>query len=81
MATYSGSTQGSIGAEAREQYGVSTMQGECGKIAEGISAVVLHINKTIELVPALEEAQHLNMSGRTIQIDARANVEDRRSSF
>ena len=81
MATYSGPTQGTIGAEARMQYGVSTMQGDYGKIAEGMGAVGLHVNKTFELAPALKEAQRLNVNGRTILIDARANVEDRRSRF
>jgi len=81
MATYSGPTQGTIGAEARKQYGVSTMQGDYGKIAEGMGAVGLHVNKTSELAPALKEAQRLNASGRTVLIDVRANVEDRRSRF
>ena len=81
MATYSGPTQSTIGAKAREQYGVSTMQGGYGEIAEGMSAVGLHVNKTIELAPALKEAQRLNVNGRTILDDARANVEDRRSRF
>ena len=81
MATYSGPTQGTIGAEAREQYGVSTMQGDYGKIAGGMGAVGLHVNKTSELAPALKEAQRLNASGRTVLIDVRANVEDRRSRF
>jgi acetolactate synthase-1/2/3 large subunit len=81
MATYSGPTQGTIGAEAREQYGVSTMQGDYGKIAEGMGAVGLYVNKASELAPALKEAQRLNASGRTALIDVRANVEDRRSRF
>ena len=81
MATYSGPTQGTIGAEAREQYGVSTMHGDYGKIAEGMGAVGLHVNKTSELAPALKEAQCLNASGHTVLIDVRANVEDRRSRF
>jgi len=81
MATYSGPTQGTIGAEAREQYGVSTMQGDYGKIAEGMGAVGLHVNKTSELAPAFKEAQRLNASGRTVLIDVRTNVEDRRSRF
>ena len=81
MATYSGPTQGTIGAEAREQYGVSTMQGDYGKIAEGMGAVGLHVSKTSELAPALKEAQRLNASGRTVLIDVQANVEDRRSRF
>ena len=81
MATYSGPTQGTIGAEAREQYGVSTMQGDYAKIAEGMGAVGIHVNKVPELAPALKEAQRLNASGRTVLIDVNANVEDRRSRF
>ena len=81
MATYSGPTQGTIGAEAREQYGVSTMQGDYAKIAEAMGAVGIHVNKVPELAPALKEAQRLNASGRTVLIDVNANVEDRRSRF
>ena len=81
MATYSGPTQGTIGTEAREQYGVSTMQGDYGKIAEGMGAVGLYVNTISELAPALKEAQRLNAIGRTALIDVRANVEDRRSRF
>ena len=81
MATYSGPTQGTIGAEAREQYGVSTMHGDYAKIAEGMGAVGIHVTKPSELGPALQEAQRLNASGRTVLIDVKANVEDRRSRF
>ena len=81
MATYSGPTQGTIGAEARETYGVSTMHGDYAKIAEGMGAVGIKVNKASELAPALQEAQRLNASGRTVLIDVAANVEDRRSRF
>ncbi|MGY9055491.1 MAG: thiamine pyrophosphate-dependent enzyme, partial [Alphaproteobacteria bacterium] len=81
MATYSGPTQGTIGAEARETYGVSTMHGDYAKIAEGMGAVGLRVNKASELTSALQEAQRLNAEGRTVLIDVRANVEDRRSRF
>ena len=81
MATYSGPTQGTIGAEARERYGVSTMHGDYAKIAEGMGAVGLRVTKSAELEPALKEAQRLNAEGRTVLIDVLANVEDRRSRF
>jgi len=81
MATYSGPTQGTIGAEARERYGVSTMQGDYAKIAEGMGAVGLKVAKAAELAPALEEAKRLNAEGKTVLIDIAANVEDRRSRF
>jgi acetolactate synthase I/II/III large subunit len=81
MATYSGPTQGVIGSEARERYGVSTMHGDYAKIAEGMGAVGISVTKSAELEPALKEAQRLNASGRTVLIDVRANVEERRSRF
>ena len=81
MATYSGPTQGTIGKEAREEYGVSTMHGDYAKIAEGMGAVGLRVTKAAELGPALRQAQKLNAEGRTVLIDVRANVEDRRSRF
>jgi acetolactate synthase I/II/III large subunit len=81
MATYSGPTQGTIGAEARETYGVSTMQGDYAKIAEGMGAVGITVKKAAELAPALKEAQRLNAEGKTVLIDVHANVEDRRSRF
>lgn len=81
MATYSGPTQGTIGKEAREAYGVSTMHGDYAKIAEGMGAVGLRVNTAAELAPALRQAQKLNAEGRTVLIDVKANVEDRRSRF
>ena len=81
MATYSGPTQGTIGVEARERYGVSTMQGDYAKIAEGMGAVGITVKKAAELALALKEAQRLNANGRTVLIDVHANVEERRSRF
>jgi acetolactate synthase I/II/III large subunit len=81
MATYSGPTQGTIGVEARERYGVSTMQGDYAKIAEGMGAVGITVKKAAELAPALKEAQRLNANNQTVLIDVHANVEDRRSRF
>ena len=81
MATYSGPTQGAIGAEARELYGVSHMQGDYAKIAEGMGAVGIKVSKASEMAPALQEAQRLNAEGTTVLIDVDANVEDRRSRF
>ena len=81
MATYSGPAQGAIGKEARETYGVSTMHGDYAKIAEGMGAVGLRVAKAAELGPALRQAQKLNAEGRTVLIDVKANVEDRRSRF
>ena len=79
MATYSGPTRGTIGEEARNTYGVSTMHGDYAKIAEGMGAVGLKVNKVSEIAPALKEAQRLNRDGKTVLIDVLANVEERRS--
>ena len=81
MATYSGELQGVIGVEAREGYGVSSMQGNYAKIAEGMGAVGITVTKITQIAPALQEAQRLNASGRTVLIDVHANVEHRRSKF
>lgn len=81
MATYSGPTQGTIGEEARNLYGVSTMHGDYAKIAEGMGAVGITVTKAEEIAPALGEAQRLNREGRTVLIDVHANIEHRRSKF
>ena len=57
------------------------MQGDYAKIAEGMGAVGLRVTKAAELAPALRQAQKLNAEGRTVLIDVKANVEDRRSRF
>jgi thiamine pyrophosphate-dependent acetolactate synthase large subunit-like protein len=81
MATYSGPSQGAIGAEARERYGVSSMRGDYAKIAEGMGAVGLRVSKVGEIAPALREARRLNAAGKTVLIDVQANIEERRSRF
>ena len=81
MATYSGPSQGAIGAEARERYGVSSMQGDYAKIAEGMGAVGIRVRKITEMAPALQEARRLKAGGKTVLIDVHANIEQRRSRF
>jgi acetolactate synthase-1/2/3 large subunit len=81
MATYSGDKQGIIGAEARERYGVSTMQGDYARIAEGMGAVGITVTRVTEIAPALQEARRLNAGGKTVLIDVHANIEHRRSLF
>ncbi|MFY0611405.1 MAG: thiamine pyrophosphate-requiring protein [Hyphomicrobiaceae bacterium] len=81
MATYSGPTRGTIGEEARNTYGVSTMQGDYAKIAEGMGAIGITVKKPSEIAPALQKAQQLNAEGKTVLIDVHANVEERRSKF
>jgi len=52
MATYPGGFP-----TAREKYGVSHMQGDYAKIAEGMGAVGLKVEKVAEMAPALEPTQ------------------------
>jgi thiamine pyrophosphate-dependent acetolactate synthase large subunit-like protein len=66
---------------ARERYGVSHMQGDYAKIAEGMGAVGITVSKVAEMVPALKEAQRLNADGKTVLIDVHSNMEARRSRF
>ena len=78
MATYAGSNAMAI---AQERYGVTYMQGDYARIAEGMGAVGIRVSQPSEMAPALKEAQRLNKEGQTVLIDVRANVEGRRSIF
>ena len=64
---------------ARTEYGVTHMQGDYAKIAEGMGAVGITVRTADELVAALEDAQERNARGVTVLIDVHANVEARRS--
>lgn len=76
MATYPGGFP-----TARERYGVSHMQGDYAKIAEGMGAVGITVSKVAQMVPALKEAQRLNAEGKTVLIDVHSNMEAKRSRF
>jgi len=76
MATYPGGLP-----VARERYGVTHMQGDYAKIAEGMGAVGITVKKVTEMAPALKEAQQLNANGKTVLIDVHSNMEGRRSRF
>ena len=78
MATYAGTNTLAI---AQERYGVTYMNGDYAKIAEGMGAVGIRVARAAEMAPALKEAQRLNQSGTTVLIDVQANVEGRRSMF
>ena len=81
MATYSGPLQGTIGEEARNRYGVSSMQGDYAKIAEGMGAIGIKVSKPDDIGSALKEAQVQNKKGKTVLIEVEANIEERRSKF
>jgi len=76
MATYPGGFP-----TARETYGVSHMQGDYAKIAEGMGATGITVTKVAEMAPALEEAMRLNADGQTVLIDVHSNMEPKKSRY
>ncbi len=76
MATYPGGFP-----TAREKFGVSHMQGDYAKIAEGLGAVGITVKKVTELGPALKEAQRINAEGQTVLIDVHSDMEPRKSKY
>ena len=76
MATYPGGYP-----TARESFGTTHMTGDYAKIAEGLGAVGIKVEKPEEIAPALEQAKQLNSEGKTVLIDVLSNMEARRSNF
>lgn len=76
MATYPGGFP-----TAREQFGVSHMQGDYAQIAEGMGAVGITVKKVSEMGPALEQAKALNGDGQTVLIDVHSNMEPKKSRY
>jgi thiamine pyrophosphate-dependent acetolactate synthase large subunit-like protein len=76
MATYPGGFP-----TAREKYGISHMQGDYARIAEGLGAVGITVQAVAELAPALREAQRQNSEGQTVLIDVHSNMEAKKSSY
>lgn len=76
MATYPGGFP-----TAREQFGVSHMQGDYAQIAQGMGATGITVKKVSEMAPALEQAKALNADGQTVLIDVHANMEPKKSRY
>ena len=57
------------------------MHGDYAKIAEGMGAIGIKVNKPSDIGPALKEAQVHNKKGKTVLIEVQANIEQRRSKF
>lgn len=76
MATYPGEFP-----TAREQYGISYMQGDYAAMATAMGAVGIKVEKVASMEPALVEAQRLNRDGKTVLIDVKSNMEGRRSRW
>ena len=79
MSTYEGTSL--IGPVSKKDYGVSSMKGNYAKIAKGMGAEGIRVEKPNELEMALKNAQQLNKDGKTVLIDVISNVESRRSKF
>ncbi|HJP28668.1 MAG TPA: thiamine pyrophosphate-requiring protein [Dehalococcoidia bacterium] len=76
MATYPGGFP-----TAREQYDVSSMEGDYAKITEGMGGVGIPVSQPEELAPAIQRARQLNDEGKTVLIDVKSNYESRKSFF
>ena len=74
MATYPGGFP-----TAREQFGVSHMQGDYAGLAQAMGAEGIHVEKAAEMGPALKQAQRLNGEGKTVLIDVKTRAEDSRA--
>ncbi|HIF73227.1 MAG TPA: thiamine pyrophosphate-requiring protein [Dehalococcoidia bacterium] len=76
MATYPGGFP-----TAREQYDVSSMEGDYAMITEGMGGVGIRVSQPEELGPAILKARQLNDEGKTVLIDVKSNYESRKSFF
>ena len=74
MATYPGGFP-----TAREQFGVSHMQGNYAQLADAMDAVGIEVKQAAEMGPALQQAETLNKDGKTVLIDVHSRAEDSRA--
>ena len=74
MATYPGGFP-----TAREQFGVSHMQGDYAGLAQAMGAEGIRVDNAAAMAPALRKAQQLNAEGKTVLIDVKTRAEDSRA--
>ena len=74
MATYPGGFP-----TAREQFGVSHMQGDYASLAQAMGAEGIHVEEAAAMAPALRQAQQLNAEGKTVLIDVKTRAENSRA--
>lgn len=74
MATYPGGFP-----TAREQFGVSHMQGDYAALAQAMGAEGIRVTEPAEIGPALKKAQQLNGEGKTVLIDVKTRAVDSRA--
>ena len=74
MATYPGGFP-----TAREQFGVSHMQGDYAGLAQAMGAEGIRVAQAAEMAPALAQAKRLNAEGKTVLLDVQTRAEDSRA--
>ena len=60
---------------AMEQFGAGNMTGDYAKIAEGLGAVGIKVEKPEEIGPAIHQARKLNAEGRCALVDVKTQQE------
>ena len=74
MATYPGGFP-----TAREEFGVSYMQGNYAQLAQALGAEGIEVKVAGEMGPALLRAKQLNEEGKTVLLDVHTRAEDSRA--
>jgi thiamine pyrophosphate-dependent acetolactate synthase large subunit-like protein len=55
--------------------------GDYAKVAEGLGAVGLHVERPDEIAPAIQRAQRLNAEGRCVLLDVKTAEENKMSRY
>jgi acetolactate synthase-1/2/3 large subunit len=66
---------------AFELYGASALSGDYAKVAEGLGAVGIKVDRADGVGPALKRAQKLNAEGQTCLIEVATAMENRMSVY
>ena len=74
MATYPGGFP-----TAREEFGVSYMQGNYAQLANALGAEGIEVKEAKDMGPALLRAKQLNEEGKTVLLDVHTRAEDSRA--
>jgi thiamine pyrophosphate-dependent acetolactate synthase large subunit-like protein len=64
---------------AMERYGAGLMTGDYAKVAEGLGATGITIERPEEIGPAIRRAQRLNDDGRCVLLDVKTQEENKMS--
>ena len=74
MATYPGGFP-----TARQEFGVSYMQGNYAQLAQALGAEGIEVKQAAEMGPALLRAKQLNEEGKTVLLDVHTRAENSRA--